>query len=85
MVTPVDYNSLEQQSASYWCRRAVEGDTWRGESSAAGQRAPFTQIGALDEVAARQLGAGQVCYALRDALMCRVGQEGGRMPAAHRH
>ena len=35
-----------------------------------------------DEVAARQFGADRACYALRDALVCRVGQgmERGAQP-----
>ena len=58
-----------------------EVKAWRGGSVGA-----FTQIGALDEVAARQLGADRACYASRDALVCRVGQEeGGSLLAAYRH
>ncbi len=36
----------------------------------------------LDEVAARQFVADRACYALRDALVCRVGQgmERGAQP-----
>src|SRR5213082_4267685 len=36
-------------------------------------RGVFTDFGPLDEVAARQFVADRACYALRDALVCRVG------------
>jgi hypothetical protein len=42
----------------------------------------LTHFAPLDEVAARQFVADRACYALRDALVCRVGQgmERGAQP-----
>ena len=67
-------------------RRRVKEKVMCGAAEGGARVARFTENCSLDEVAARQLGADRACYASRDALVCRVGQEeGGSLLAAYRH